>query len=415
METTIKAGQDESSPRVERTHHMLNRLALMRPSAIRAIHNLGVDLQQASPQREFIALHFGEGDLGTPEFIVEAGVKALRDGAVFYENNGGRADLTQELAAHYKRLYDIDLAPGQFVVTCGGVQAIALTMLGLLSPGSEVINITPSWPNLRESAVIAGADVHDLPLRFHADAGVFRLDFDALESQASKLSRLDMVVANTPSNPTGYVMSVEEKTALLAFCRHHGAVLLADEMYDRLLYTDEAPSSFLQLKEAGDKMVLINGFSKAYSMTGWRLGYLVAEEPLARKLAEMQEFITSCAPAMAQVAAVTALREGESYVEENRLRYLGLRNLALNRLNSLPGVQVARPDGAFYAFFQVSSCSDSLSFCQDLLRETGVLLAPGVAFGQGGEGWLRLCFAKNGALLEKAIDRLGEFLVNRID
>ena len=387
-----------------------DRLERMTPSAIREVHNLGAQLRATQPDRDLIALHFGEGDLGTPPFIVEAGARALREGAVFYENNAGRADLTEALAAHFNARLGLALSPGQFVVTCGGVQAILLTMLGLVAPGDDVINITPAWPNFREAAVIAGGNVHDLPLCFEPGDGAFHLDLAALERLARGLPRLRLVVVNSPSNPTGYVASEAEQRALLEFCRRQGAWLLADEMYERIVFSEAPYRSFLQLAEPDERLVVINGFSKTYAMTGWRLGYLIATPALAERLAQMQEFVTSCAPAAAQVAALTALRDGEGYVAESRDRYQRLRDIMAERLGRIPGVVVARPDGAFYGFFQAPGSQDSLAFCKAFLNESGVMLAPGCAFGAGGEGWLRLCFAKEPTLLQDALARLERFV-----
>ena len=391
----------------------VDRLESLTPSAIRAVHNLGERLRAENPGREYIALHFGEGDLGTPEFIVEAGAAALRAGAVNYENNSGRPDLLAALVEHFHARLGVSLTADQFVVTCGGIQAVSLTMLGLLAPGDDVINITPAWPNFREAAVIAGAKVHDLPLSFDEAQGMFRLDLEQLQRLDGGLERLRMVIVSSPGNPTGYVMTAEEMQRLLAFCRERGVTLLADEMYDRIVYSDASQPSFLQLKEAGDPLVVINGFSKSYAMTGWRLGYLIAESGFAAGLSQMQEFVTSCAPAMAQVAAITALRDGEAYVAESRARYRHLRDLVLERLAGIPGITVAHPDGAFYAFFRAPGSEDSVAFCQEFLREHAVYLAPGKAFGGGGEGWLRLCFAKEPALLHEALTRLERFLAER--
>ena len=390
-----------------------DRLEHLTPSAIRAVHNLGEQMRAAQPGREFVALHFGEGDQGTPEFIVEAGVRALRGGAVNYENNAGRPDLIRALVAHYHSRLGVTLEPQQFLVTCGGMQAVLTTMLGLLAPGDEVINITPAWPNFREAAVLAGGRVHDLALSFDEQGGCFHLDLDRLLKLEAGLKRLRLIVVSSPGNPTGHVMPVEEKQRLLACCRERGVTLLADEMYERIVYSETPEPSFLQLKETDDRLVLVNGFSKAYGMTGWRLGYLITDEKLAGRLSQMQEFVTSCAPAMAQVAAITALEDGEPYVEESRARYRHLRDLVLERLAAMPGITVARPDGAFYIFFKAPGSEDSVHFCREFLSERGVYLAPGKAFGGGGEGWLRLCFAKAPELLNEALTRLENFLRER--
>jgi aspartate/methionine/tyrosine aminotransferase len=382
----------------------------MTPSAIRAVHDLGEALQREQPGRSLIAMHFGEPDLGTPAFIVEAACAALRNGAVFYESNAGRADLREELARYHRGRTDGRVRAEEFVVTCGGVQAIHLAMQGLLAPGDEAVIVTPAWPNFHQAAVMAGAQVHEVPLTFMAAERVFRLDFDRLRRTVEAAPRCRLIMANSPANPTGYVMPEPEQRALLAFCRERGLYLIADEMYDRIVFTEPEPPSFLQLRQAGDRLIVINGFSKTYCMTGWRLGYLVTEPKLAGQLAQLQEFVTSHAPSMAQVAAITALRDGEPFAAQSLERYRRLRALAEEQLLGLPGAVVARPEGAFYAFFRLPGSGDSVAFCRDLVTRTGLMLAPGAAFGAGGEGWLRLCFAHEPAVLDQAFARLRGFL-----
>lgn len=391
----------------------VDRLAQMKPSAIRAIHEFAEQVRRERPEGSFIPLHFGEPDLGTPGFIVEAAVAALHAGHVFYESNAGRADLRAALCEYHRARYDERLTPEHFLVTCGGVQAIALLMLGLLAPGDEVINVSPAWPNFAGAAEIAGAAVHELPLTFDADRHAFRLDFEALERMASGLPRLRMVVVATPANPTGWVASAEEKRRLGAFCRERGLWLIGDEMYDRIVFEDEPYTSFLTLREPEDRLAIINGFSKTYCMTGWRLGYLIADPEVGGKLAQMNEYVTSCAPSMAQVAGITALREGEPFVAEALARYRRLREIVLRHIDAMPGVEYGRPEGSFYCFFRLPASADSVAFCRDLVRETGVILAPGAAFGAGGEGWLRICWAQQPEVLDDAMTRLADFVARR--
>ena len=395
----------------------IDRIEVMRPSEIREIHNLAQQLMQEDPSRSFVSLHFGEPDLGTPQFIIDAACKALNDGAVFYEPNSGRQDLKEELVNYYHRQYSIDLTPDHFVVTCGGTQAIALCMLALVSPGDDVINITPNWPNFTEAARISGANIHELPLQFNQERHVFELDSETLQHTIELADRPRLVIVNSPSNPTGWVMTPEEQKELFALCRKHDMYLLMDEMYDRILFTDEPFPTALRLGNSGavdsetwGRIVMINGFSKTFCMTGWRLGYLITAPSLAMNMARMQEFVTSHAPSMAQVAGITALQSGEPFVAESLSRYHRLRDLVLERLGALSGAVVARPDGSFYAFFKLPAAKDSVQFCKDLLLETGVVLAPGKAFGKGGEGWLRLCFAKEPERLNEAFDRIESFV-----
>ena len=381
-----------------------SRLEAMRPSAIRDIHDLAVRLRAQEPDREFIALHFGEPDLGTPEFIIEAGCEALRGGAVFYENNAGRADLRSALGEHF------GIDPQRFTITCGAVQAICLSMLSLVRPGDDVIILTPLWPNFAESARMAGANLHEIPLKFNDNERCFELDEAAIETVANRVGRLRMVVVNSPSNPTGWIITPEQQKTLLNLCRKHDVYLLADEIYGRILSPTAEFESWVPYLDEWEKLIIINGFSKAYCMTGWRVGYLIAEPGLANEMARMQEFVTSHAPSAAQVAAIAALKEGEDFVAASHERYQQLRTLVTERLAALPGATVARTDGTFYIFFKLPGSEDSIRFCSQLVTKTGVSLAPGKAFGAGGEGWLRMCFAKDPERLEKAIERIREFL-----
>ena len=397
-----------------------DRLTAMNPSGLREIHNIYLQLKAQDPSRSFIPLHLGEPDRGTPQFIIDAACRALNNGAVFYEPNAGRMDLRDALVEHFRRRYGVALTPDNYVVTCGGTQAIALANLALVMPGDDVVIITPTWCNFTEAARVAGATLHEFPLQFDEGRHVFRLDIDALEQLLQRVDRPRLVTVNSPSNPTGWVMTAAEQERLWELSQRYGVYLLVDEIYDRLLFTEKPFPTALRLAntQAADpeewgRMIVINGFSKTYRMTGWRLGYLITAPALAGNMARMQEFIISAAPSMAQVAAITALRDGESFAAESLKRYRALRDLTVGRLENLPGAVVARPDGAFYAFFQLPAAADSVAFCMELLKETGVAIAPGNAFGAGGEGWLRLCFANDPERLHEAMDRVESFLRRR--
>jgi len=387
-----------------------DRLAQMQPSDIREIHNLAQRIIAEDPSRRLIPLHFGESDMGTPGFIIEAACKALHDGAVFYENNSGRPDLKEVLVRFYDRQYGLSLTPDHFVISCGGTQAILLTMLALVAPGDRVINITPNWPNFTEAARIAGAEVDEMSLRFDEAQSMFVLDFDRIERAITSTAAVRMLIVNSPSNPTGWVITPEEQRRLYELCRSHEIYLVFDEIYDRIVYTEQPFPTALGLEDSQDGLVIINGFSKTYCMTGWRLGYLITNPSRARQMGQMQEFVVSHAPSMAQVAAITALEEGELFVQRSVRRYRVLRDMVVSRLTELPGAVVARTDGSFYCFFRVAGAERSVPFCKRLLTETGVVLAPGSAFGAGGEGWLRLCFANESALLQEALDQLEHFV-----
>ena len=352
-------------------------------------------------------LHFGEPDMGTPDFIIDAACDALHNGAVFYENNAGRPDLREALATFH------GLTPEHFVVTCGGTQAIALTMLALLSTGDTVFNVTPNWPNVTEAVRLTGAAVHEVALHFDEERHVFELDFDHLRQAIAAAQRPRMIIVDSPSNPTGWVITPSQQQELFNLCEEHDLYLVSDEIYDRIVFTDEPCPTAKRLTETFDRLIIINGFSKTYCMTGWRIGYLITQPHRAAKMSQMQEFIVSHAPSMAQVAAITALRDGEPFVAASLERYRELRDLVTTELSKLPGAVVARSQGSFYTFFKLpgAPAADSVRFCTELVKATGVVLAPGKAFGAGGEGWLRLCFANKTDILASAIDRIGRFVV----
>lgn len=381
----------------------------MEPSIIREIHNLAQSLKVQDPSRDLVELHFGESDQGTPDFIIEAACEALRQGAVFYENNSGRPELKCALAEHYNRLYGVKMTPDHFVVTCGGTQAIHLTMLALLSDGDAAINITPCWPNITQAARLSGAKVVEVPLRFDEEREVFELNLNELERIAESLPNLRMIIAASPGNPTGWVMTEQEQRDLYALCRRRGVTLMSDEIYSRILFADLAYPSALRLSDDLEGIVVIDGFSKSYCMTGWRIGYLIAHPDLTAEMARMQEFVVSCTPSAAQVAGITALRDGEPFLASSLDRYRRQRDSVSDRLNTISGVTIARCDGAFYSFFRIPGSEDSEQFCRDLLMQAGVVLAPGKALGEGGEGWLRLCFANDERLLHTALDRLEQY------
>jgi aspartate/methionine/tyrosine aminotransferase len=242
--------------------------------------------------------------------------------------------------------------------------------------------------------------------------GRYTVDFAALEAAVTPRTRL--LLYTSPSNPLGWVASDEEQQGLLDFARRHGLWLLADEVYDRLYYAGrelgEPVPSILRKATRDDAVMVVHSFSKTYCMTGWRVGWLVARRDLAEKATQLNEFIVSHAPTFAQKAAETALAEGESEVRRMLRNLQANRDLCLDALGGLPGVTVPKPDGAFYLFPRVEGMTDSFAFCRKLLEETRVGLAPGVAFGAGGEGSFRICYAAERSILEPAMERLTKFL-----
>jgi len=358
-----------------------------------------------------LRLYFGESNLPTPDYIKEAAVRALQDGYTFYTENAGLPSLRRAIAENYQRLQAVELDPAsEIVVTASGVQALNLGIRCALDPGDEALALTPAWPNGSSIIMMANATVHQIPHPLCGDR--YRVDFDALEAAVTPRTRL--LLYTSPSNPLGWVATEDEQQGLLDFARRHGLWLVADEVYDRLYYAgarlgDPVPS-ILRKATRQDAVMVVHSFSKSYCMTGWRLGWLVARRDLAARATDMNEFIVSHAPTFAQKAGETALAEGEGTLLEMLERLKQNRDLCLRALKGMNGVTVPKPDGAFYLFPRIEGLRDSFAFCRRLLEETQVGLAPGVAFGAGGEGSVRICYAAERSILEPAMARLTKFL-----
>jgi aspartate/methionine/tyrosine aminotransferase len=358
-----------------------------------------------------LRLYFGESNLPTPDYIKRAAVQAMEDGFTFYTENAGLPSLRRAIAENYRGLHHVDLDPAsEIVVTASGVQALHLAIRSVLDPGDEAIALTPAWPNGSCSVMMANATVHQIA---HPLCGErYRVDFDALERTVTPRTR--MLLYTSPSNPLGWVATAQEQQGLLDFARRHNLWLIADEVYDRLYYAgaklgDPVPS-ILRNATRDDAVMVIHSFSKSYCMTGWRVGWLVARRDLVAKATQLNEFVVSHAPTFAQKAGETALAEGEEELARMLARLKENRDLCLDALRGIPGLTVPTPDGAFYLFPKVDGMTDSFAFCRRLLEETRVGLAPGVAFGEGGEGSFRICYAAERAILEPAMERLTKFL-----
>ncbi|MCQ8239449.1 pyridoxal phosphate-dependent aminotransferase [Rhizosaccharibacter radicis] len=377
-----------------------------RPSVERLEGSLIRDVAQSAWDVEgLIPLWFGEPDLPTPPAAVEAAIGSLRAGETLYSSNFGIAPL-REAIAEYARGLGRRVTAGRVCVTSSGLNAVMLAAQAILSPGDRVVVLTPHWPNLAAIPQVLGAEIVLVPLS--ASGGRWRLDLDRLLQALTPEVR--MLILNSPSNPTGWTMPAAGMREVLAHCRRLGIWILADEVYERMVFEGQAAPSFLEVAEPDDRLVAVNSFSKAWSMTGWRLGWLTAPEALMPALGRLSEFNTSCAPVFVQRGAIAALSGAGDFVRAATDRLRGLRDLATTRLGAIPGVSVPEPDGAMYAFFAVEGCDDSVALARRLAREARVGLAPGRAFGAAGEGRLRLCFAVAEPTLAEACDRLAAAL-----
>ncbi len=358
-----------------------------------------------------LRLYFGESNLPTPDYIKRAAVRALEEGFTFYTENAGLPSLRRAIAENYRRLQGVDLDPAsEIVVTASGVQAINVGIRSVLDPGDEALILTPAWPNGSSNVAMANAVVRQIP--HPLCQGRYRIDFDALEAAVTPRTRL--LLYTSPSNPLGWVATEAEQQQLLNFARRHQIWLMADEVYDRLYYggtrLGEPVPSILCKATRDDAVLVVHSLSKSYCMTGWRVGWLVARRDLAAKATQLNEFIISHAPTFAQKAGEIALAEGESELLLMLQRLKANRDLCLGALTGIAGLTVPEPDGAFYLFPRIDGLEDSFAFCKRLLVETRVGLAPGIAFGAGGEGSIRICYAAEPAILEPAMERLTRFL-----
>jgi aspartate/methionine/tyrosine aminotransferase len=365
-------------------------------SKIRELYNEGLG------RGDVLAFWVGEPDEPTPQFIRQAATDSIAAGELFYTHNLGIRELREALAAYTTRLHRPTDAE-QLAVTSAGVNALMLASQLLVDPGDRVVEVVPLWPNLQEIPKILGAAVDTVALRF--SHGGWTLELDQLLAALKPGTRA--LYLNSPNNPTGWTISRDEQRAILEHCRRHGIWIFADDAYERLYFgAGGVAPSFLDLMAADDRVISTNTFSKAWLMTGWRLGWLVVPPSLVADLGKLIEYNTSCAPIFVQRAGIAAVRDGEPVIARSLERLRRARDFLVGELRRIPGVEVASPAGTMYVFFRIAGMADSLAFCKRLLREHGLGLAPGSAFGPAGEGYLRWCFAAEPERLGDGVARL---------
>lgn len=352
---------------------------------------------------DLIPLWFGEGDDVTPAFIREAAADALQRGETFYGPNRGIPQLRDAIQRYLQRVYRTEVDLDRIVVSASGMNALMISIQCLVGHGDSAVVIGPIWPNAQNAIAAMGAEVRGVDLQVQPD-GSWHLDLDRLVDACDATTRL--IVINSPGNPTGWMASEDELAAILAHARERGIWILADEVYARITYGRPYAPSFMTLARPDDPVVIINSFSKTWSMTGWRLGWIVAPSELTAAIEKMTEFNISHPTTFAQWGGVAALDHGDGYTEAMVRRYAEAADIVYDRLSPLPRVRLSRPRSAFYAFFKVDGVDDSFAYATELLTRARVGLAPGSAFGPSGEGHLRLCFAISLPKLSLALDRL---------
>jgi aspartate/methionine/tyrosine aminotransferase len=375
-------------------------------SRIREVSNAGIGRADVLP------FWFGEPDQVTPEFIRDAAKKALDAGDTFYTSNYGIPPLREAIAKYMSSLHK-PIDAGRIAVTSSGVSALMLLSQLIVNPGDRVVAVTPLWPNVVEIPKILGAEVVRVQLEF---GRTWELDVQKLLDTLTPGTRA--VFLNSPNNPTGWVITRAQQEILLAHCRRHGIWIVADDVYERLVFDtvgDARPCapSFLDIATPEDRVISAHSFSKSWLMTGWRLGWLVVPPALAADLGKLIEYNTSCAPGFVQQAGIVAIERGEEVIAQTTKRYQAARDFLYERLNALPGIATPKPKGAMYLFFRIDGENDTLTLCKRLVTEAGLGLAPGSAFGDEGEGYIRWCFASSLERLEDGVGRLDRFLRGR--
>jgi aspartate/methionine/tyrosine aminotransferase len=355
-----------------------------------------------------IPLWYGEGDLPTPDFIGAAAANALREGHTFYTYKAGLPELRSTIADYLTDLYGRSVNMSRIAVTSSGMTALMQIAQALIDPGDNLVIIAPVWPNIAAAVGIMGGEPRFVPLEPVSGGGGWRLDLERLFAACDDRTR--GIFVNSPSNPTGWMIGEDEIAAILDFGRRRGLWIVADEVYGRIVYGNRVAPSFLAQAEADDRVLVVNSFSKSWAMTGWRLGWITMPPEMLPIFEKLIEFNTSGSPTFLQHAAIAAIREGEPFVESFVSRCRAARDAAIDGLQACRRVDVAPPEGAFYAFFRVDGVTDSLAFAKELLARTKVGLAPGSAFGPRGEGHLRLCFARDPETVTEAIERLRPLL-----
>ncbi len=370
-------------------------------SSIRTIANFGMT------QKDVIPLWFGESDIVTPDFIREAALESLGKGHTLYTPNNGTPELRQALADYQSALFKRHFKQDNIVVTVSGTNAVMLAAQTVIKPKDKVVVITPEFPTLMAIPRLLNAEVIEFPLTL--SNGHFDLDMTKLLSIAKDARAL---IINSPNNPTGWMANHEQIKALVEFSRQNGTWIISDEVYNRHVYEGLCAPSFCEYMEESDRIIICNSFSKAWCMTGWRLGWLTLPEAIRPTITKLIEFNVSCAPGFIQAAGLAAITQGEEFLQTTLDRFRTSRSMVKQALSDLPGVTLYDMPATFYAFLKIDGLADnSQPYILDMIKKAKVGVAPGEAFGAAGQGHLRLCYGANHDKLSVALERLRDFLI----
>ncbi len=372
----------------------------IKPSGIRKFFDIVSEMPHA------ISLGVGEPDFDTPWHIREEGIYSLEKGKTFYTSNSGLMELREEIRKWYARKYDVHYdAKKEILLTVGGSEGIDVALRAMLDPGDEVIVPQPCYVSYVPCVELTGGVPVTIDLK---NENEFRLTPDELKAAITEKTKI--LVLPYPGNPTGAIMTREDLIPIAEICKEHDIYVISDEIYSELTYTDEGHCSIASLPGMKERTIVINGFSKAYAMTGWRLGYAMAPQVIAEQMTKIHQFAIMCAPTTSQYAAIAALREGDKDVERMRESYDQRRHFLLRTFEEM-GLPCFEPRGAFYVFPCIKEFGiSSDEFATQLLKTKELAVVPGTAFGDCGEGFLRISYAYSIDELREAMERFGEFI-----
>ncbi|MFC1969827.1 aminotransferase class I/II-fold pyridoxal phosphate-dependent enzyme [Chloroflexota bacterium] len=389
----------KSTPTQARDNLISQKVESLPPSGIRKFFDL------LSSMEDVISLGIGEPDFVTPWHIREAGTYSLEKGYTMYTSNSGMPELRQELADYLRLRYGLSYHPEhEILITVGSSEGLDLAMRAIINPGDEVIIPDPCYVAYPANIILAGGVPISTPT---SEQNSFAIKASDIEARITKQTKA--ILIGYPANPTGAVMSKSESSAIAELAKKYNLLVISDEIYARLVYGVEH-ICFPSLPGMKERSILISGFSKSHAMTGWRIGYVAADRRFIQALTKIHQYTMLCAPTMAQMAAIEALRSGESEVEKMVQEYNRRRRLMVKRLNEI-GLPCFEPKGAFYAFPSIKATGmNSEDFAEKLLIEEKVAVVPGTAFGPCGEGFVRCCYATSLSDIEEALGRMDRFV-----
>lgn len=369
----------------------------MQPSGIRKFFDVANTIEGV------ISLGVGEPDFVTPWHIRDAGIYALEKGRTYYTSNAGLIELREEICKYVTK-FGLNYKPNEVLITVGGSEAVDLAMRTVIEPGDDVLVVEPSFVCYKPCITLAGGNPVVLETKAEND---FKLTVDELEQSITDKTK--MLVISYPNNPTGAIMTKEELEKIADVVKKHNIMVLSDEIYAELTYSG-THSSIASIDGMKDRTIVVNGFSKTYAMTGWRLGYVMANAALIKQMTKVHQYAIMCSPTTSQYAALEAIKHGEESITLMRREYNDRRKLIVDGFNSM-GLTCFNPLGAFYIFPSIKSTGlKSDEFCEKLLESQKVAVVPGTAFGKSGEGHIRVSYAYSVKQINNAMERINDFI-----